>query len=294
MDKEHVAIQRLQTASEMSLHYYQQPLIITDSGGKDSSVCKELAIRAGIPFEVMHNHTTADAPETVRFVRQEFKRLEDMCIKCTINMPTYKGQPVSMWTLIPQKLMPPTRLVRYCCSILKEPGGANRFISTGVRWEESINRQHRGIYENIGSSKKTAIILNNDNDETRRLFENCRLQAKRTVNPIIDWSKDDVWNFLEDAKVPCNPLYCEGFDRVGCVGCPMAGKKRQTQFARWPKYEKMYLSAFDRMLMERKLKERKTAWQSPRDVFNWWLEYDVLPGQIDWEEYLEEASEDGD
>ena len=68
-DLEKVAIQRLQTASEMSLRYYDQSLVITDSGGKDSSVCKELALRAGIPFEVMHNHTTADAPETVRFVR---------------------------------------------------------------------------------------------------------------------------------------------------------------------------------------------------------------------------------
>lgn len=122
-DIERIAIERLKEASMMSLHYYQQPLIITDSGGKDSSVCKELAIRSGIPFEVQHNHTTADAPETVRFVRQEAKRFEEMGIKYTINMPTYKGQRVSMWSLIPIKLIPPTRLMRYCCSVLKEQGG---------------------------------------------------------------------------------------------------------------------------------------------------------------------------
>ena len=112
MDKEHTAIIRLQTASARSLQHYGQPLIVTTSGGKDSSVCVELAIRAGIPFEVMHNHTTADAPETVYFVRSEFKRLENMGIKCTISKPMYKGAPTSMWSLIPQKLMPPTRLVR--------------------------------------------------------------------------------------------------------------------------------------------------------------------------------------
>lgn len=122
-DKEQTAIMRLQTASAMSLQYYNQPLVITTSGGKDSSVCVELAIRAGIPFEVMHSHTTADAPETVYFVRSEFKRLESMGIKCTINKPVYKGAPTSMWSLIPQKLIPPTRLVRYCCSVLKEQGG---------------------------------------------------------------------------------------------------------------------------------------------------------------------------
>ena len=114
---------RLQTASAMSLQAYGLPLVVTTSGGKDSSVCVELAIRAGIPFEVMHNHTTADAPETVYFVRSEFKRLEGLGIKCTLNKPVYKGAPTSMWALIPQKLMPPTRLVRYCCSVLKEQGG---------------------------------------------------------------------------------------------------------------------------------------------------------------------------
>lgn len=61
MDKEQTAIERLKAASDMSLRYYESPLVITDSGGKDSSVCTALAERAGIPFEVMHNHTTADA-----------------------------------------------------------------------------------------------------------------------------------------------------------------------------------------------------------------------------------------
>ena len=123
MDKEKIAIERLREASEMSLFRYKQPLVVTTSGGKDSSVCVELAMRAGIPFEVQHNHTTADAPETIYFVRSEFARLEEMGIKCTVNFPHYKGKRTSMWELIPQKLMPPTRVVRYCCAILKERGG---------------------------------------------------------------------------------------------------------------------------------------------------------------------------
>lgn len=299
-DKEQIAIQRLQAASEMSLQYYQQPLVITDSGGKDSSVCKELAIRAGIPFEVMHNHTTADAPETVRFVRQEFKRLEDMGIKCFINYPVYKGQPTSMWELIPQKLLPPTRHMRYCCSILKEAGGKGRFICTGVRWSESPSRkENRGIYEKLGSTKKTKIILNNDNDDKRLLFENCRLQAKRVINPIIDWNSVEVWDFLEDSKSPVNPLYGEGCDRVGCVGCPLAAKKKkEAEFLRWPKYKELYIAAFDRMILERERRGKtQGSWRmgaTGKDVFNWWMEYDVLPGQIDWDEYLELAAEDGD
>ena len=120
MDVEKRAIERLKTASEMSLQVYGQPLIITTSGGKDSGVCVRLAQAAGIPFEVLHNHTTADAPETVKFIRDEFYRLELSGIKCKIQYPVYKGKRTSMWELIPQKLLPPTRLMRYCCSVLKK------------------------------------------------------------------------------------------------------------------------------------------------------------------------------
>ena len=176
--------------------------MICISGGKDSGVITELAVRSGIPCEFQHNHTTADAPETVRFVRSEFKRLEGKGYKCTVNMPVYKGKRVSMWSLIPQKLMPPTRLVRYCCSVLKETGGAGRFICTGVRWAESTSRKNnRGIYEKLGATKDKNIILANDNDEKRMLFENCRLKARRVVNPIVDWTDENVYGFLEDAKV---------------------------------------------------------------------------------------------
>lgn len=289
-DKEQTAIMRLQTASAMSLQAYGLPLVVTTSGGKDSSVCVELAIRAGIPFEVMHNHTTADAPETVYFVRSEFKRLEAMGIKCTLTKPMYKGAPTSMWALIPQKLMPPTRVVRYCCSVLKEQGGAGRFISTGVRWDESTYRKaNRGIYEKNASEKTQRIILANDNDDRRMLFENCRLKAKRVVNPIIDWTDSDVWGFLQDAKVPLNPLYSEGFCRVGCVGCPVAGKKREKEFARWPKYKGMYINAFVRMLEENKRRGRPQGqWRSGLDVFNWWMENDVLPGQMNFDDFENE------
>ena len=287
-DLEHIAIERFKAASEMSLHAYGQPLVVCTSGGKDSSVITELAIRAGIPVEFMHNHTTADAPETVYFVRQEFKRLEELGYKCTLNMPTYKGKRVSMWSLIPQKLMPPTRLVRYCCSVLKETGGTGRFIATGVRWAESTSRKNsRGIYEKNGD-KEHRIILNNDNDDRRRLFENCRLKSKRTVNPIIDWKDEDVWSFTEDAKCPMNPLYAEGQCRVGCIGCPMAGKPaRELEFARWPKYRDLYLLAFRDLLDERAARGMYSSWKTPEEVFNWWMEYDILPGQLDLFEDME-------
>lgn len=285
---------RLQEASQMSLALYGIPLVVTISGGKDSSVCLELAKRAGIPFEVMHNHTTADAPETVYFVRSDFKKIESQGIKCTLNYPIYKGMRTSMWDLIPQKLIPPTRLVRYCCDVLKESGGKGRFIVTGVRWAESAKRAvNRGIYESLHRDKTKRIILNNDNDESRRLFETCALMGKRVCNPIIDWKDADIWNYIQSEHLIINPLYREGFRRIGCIGCPMAGtKSRQIEFAKYPKFKAMYIRAFDKMMAERIRRNRtQGTWRigtTGRDIYHWWMEDGVYPGQITFEDIDED------
>lgn len=41
------------------------------SGEKDSDVILHLAKKSGIKFQAVHNHTTVDAPETVRYVRSK-------------------------------------------------------------------------------------------------------------------------------------------------------------------------------------------------------------------------------
>ena len=279
-DLEQTAIERLKAASDMSLRLFEKPLVITYSGGKDSDVLLHLARVSGIPFEVLHSLTTADAPETVRHVYDTLYRLECKGIKCDVDKHVQPdGSRVTMWNLIPRKLMPPTRLMRYCCTVLKEGGGKDRFIATGVRWAESTTRKRRGGLEVLTSKPQSKLILSNDNDEDRRLFETCQLKGKRVVNPIIDWKNDDVLGYAAAEKIPMNPLYCEGFRRVGCVGCPMASKTRIMEFARYPRIKAAYIRAFDRMLEERRKRSLPSQWQSGVDVFHWWMEDGVLPGQ---------------
>lgn len=285
-DLEQTAIERLKLASDMSLRLFRQPLVITYSGGKDSDVLLHLAEASGIPFEVLHNLTTADAPETVRHVYDTFRRLEGKGIPCTVDKHVQPdGTRTTMWNLIPRKLIPPMRLARYCCAELKEGGGKGRFIATGVRWAESTARKkNRGTLEVLHSNRKKSLILANDNDEDRLLFETCQLKGERVVNPIIDWQETDVLDYVAAEKIPMNPLYCEGFRRVGCVGCPMAGGKMQAiEFARYPKIKAAYIRAFDHMLEERKRKGKANGtarWGNTGiDVYHWWLEDGVLPGQ---------------
>lgn len=295
-DLEKAAIERLKFGSETSLSYYGKPLLLTYSGGKDSDVCIELAKRAGIPYEVVHSHTTADAPETVRHVRQKFRRLELEGIHCNIVYPTYKGERVSMWSLIPKELMPPTRTVRYCCDVLKETAGRGRAIITGVRRAESASRSSRGALETIAAKKSDRVIFDltpdnqermyfDDNDSKRRWFEQCKMQGKISVNPIIDWSDQDVWGYLRECHTEINPLYYCGFSRVGCVGCPMAGRRyRYQEFERYPKYRDMYLQAFARMLEARVRAGKPTKWSTASDVFDWWMEDTNIDGQLKFEE----------
>ena len=239
MDKEKKAIERIKMASEMSLHHYGRPLICTYSGGKDSDVMLEIFKRSGIPFEVHNSHTTADAPQTVRHIRKVFRELELHGIRCEIENPRYKGKLISMWSLIPEKLIPPTRIVRYCCSTLKETGCANRYIATGVRWDESTSRLKREEFEKLGQTQKekekfTKIMLMEDNDARRRMSELCMQQKKMIVNPIIDWTHSDIWGYINSEKIETCELYQCGYDRVGCIGCVMAGKKRYKEFADFP------------------------------------------------------------
>ena len=147
----------LRLAAEMSKEYYQKPLIITYSGGKDSDVLLQLAIECLEPsdFEVLNSHTTVDAPETVYYIRGKFKELEEMGLKATIHYPHYKdGRPMSMWSLIEDKQMPPNRLVRYCCEKLKETSTPNRYVAVGVREAESVKRRGRDFFAT--RSKKAA------------------------------------------------------------------------------------------------------------------------------------------
>ena len=117
------------------------------------------------------------------------------------------------------------------------------------------------------------------------MVESCYKRHKTTLNPIIEWTDDDVWEFIKGEKIPYCELYDEGWQRLGCIGCPMASKHgREKEFLRWPKYKGAYLRAFDKMLKKRDEKGLlDSTWRlkTATDIFNWWMEYDILPGQMD-------------
>lgn len=45
------------------------------------------------------------------------------------------------------------------------------------------------------------------------------------VNPLINWSEDDVWNYIKENSVPYNKLHDQGYPSIGCAPCTKAVKK---------------------------------------------------------------------
>ena len=266
----------------------EEGYVLAYSGGKDSDCIKILAQLAGVKFEAVHNLTTADAPETMQYIKSQ----PDVRINWARDK---NGNHVTMWNLIETNGLP-TRIQRFCCNKLKESANQGRLLVTGVRKAESVNRKRDGGLVQITGKPKTTeklaqeigveyskpredgLILNDDNDESRRMVEQCYRTRKILVNPILDWTDEDVWEFLHHYGCEGNPLYKCGHNRVGCIGCPLAGrKKRIEQLERYPKYEQAYFRAIERMLKLRmeQGKELPLVWGDgkPETVMKWWLEH---------------------
>jgi phosphoadenosine phosphosulfate reductase len=231
------------------------------SGGKDSQCIYHLAKAAGVKFEAHFHMTSVDPPEVIYFVRDHYPDV-------IMDKP-----PESMWKLIERKKIPPTRIIRYCCAVYKERGGTGRTVITGVRWDESARRKYNRAMLELNAYSKGKVMLNNDNGEARRMFETCQLKGKHILNPIIDWLAEDVWEYLNGNNIAHCRLYDEGFRRIGCIGCPMAGKKGMLRdFARWPKYYNAYLRAFAHMLTARRDAGLSSVlWPDAQAVMDWWI-----------------------
>lgn len=280
VDKVQRSIERLR------LFEPEEGYFLAFSGGKDSVVIHRLAQMAGVKYDAHYNVTSVDPPELVQFVKECMKRDP----KISFDYPTDKdGNRITMWSLIEKKKMPPTRLARYCCAELKESSGIGRVTMTGVRWAESVNRSKKQGLVNVFGTKSTRLILNDDNDKSRRAVEQCYRTRKTLVNPIIDWTDADVWEFIHACEIPYCRLYDEGFTRLGCIGCPM-NTNAAAELDRWPTYRRAYTRAFEKMIAARPAEGKTDGnWYSGESVMRWWLDNSKKEKIIDGQMELEEA-----
>lgn len=195
------------------------PIELCYSGGKDSDVILELAKMSGIPFDAIYKNTTIDPPGTFAHCRENGVRIV---------------QPKRSFYQIVEYGGLPNRWRRLCCSELKEYKIHDRAI-LGIRRSESVARVER--YKEP---------------------ERCRIYSKtekvRQYFPILNWTKEDVAQFISERGIKCHPLYYdEGGTfhverRLGCIGCPLSRKKAIESYKQYPYVLKATLRAMKRRL----------------------------------------------
>lgn len=218
----------------------EHPLHLAFSGGKDSVVLYDLAIKSGVDFTAFYANTTIDPKGTLSFIRKNYPNVEIL------------NPELSFYELVKKKGLP-TRLNRYCCQLLKEYGSIGKYCLEGVRASESRNRQGRDYIQCDSRSWQ---------------------KGAKHIYPIYDWTDAEVWLYIKENNLPVAPCYYNGFNRLGCVGCPLVRKKgvREFEFSQEPHKLRAIKKAIEKGMSNNpqwKLSELTNG--DSNKAIEWWL-----------------------
>ena len=238
-------------ALPLALKYDKKGFWCGFSGGKDSQALYHMMQLCNAPMCVYFSPTSVDPPEVIRFIRKNYPEVE------------FTKLDKSIFEVFKQMRVLPSMKIRWCCAYFKEKGGEGKVVCTGVRKAESVRRSKRNEIEVSGRKfsghmdefeqwqekriRKKVKNLNQDQFRDAKQTEVRCINGKDKIllNPILEWSDQDVWEFLNKVvEVPHCELYDEGYTRIGCIGCPMATTKNQIkQFQRWPHVKEKWIQA---------------------------------------------------
>ena len=240
------------------------------SGGKDSDVILELAKMAEIKFRPIYKNTTIDPIGTIKHCKEKGVEI--------VN-------PSITFFKLMQKKGYPSRFCRFCCEKLKEYKICDIAIQ-GIRKSESLNRNN--LY---------------NEPQICRFYGNKKNRVSVFL-PILNWTDEDVSEFVSERNIECHPIYYRGgqFDvkqRLGCIGCPLAsGGKRIKEFKQYPKMVRLWVKNAQVYYDSRKNDGKKRKYDNAIDAFVATLFFETyqdfyehtytLFGKTDWRKYLED------
>lgn len=256
------SVDLIRKAESLALKYSDKGFYLAFSGGKDSQALMHITQLAGVKFDSHFSPSSIDPPENLRFIKNHYPEVEFDKLNNNIYDEFKK-----------RKCLPSMR-IRWCCAVYKEIHGGGRVTLVGVRNSESFKRSQRKEVE--VTNRKFAGDLDGFHEWSKvRIAKKRKKQSKDTqfdqfadheeqmvtcvggkdkivVSPIIHWSDQDVWEFLNDVvQVPHCELYDQGWNRIGCILCPMANAKlvsRDEQ--RWPYVKERWIKAISELIQE--------------------------------------------
>jgi phosphoadenosine phosphosulfate reductase len=97
-------------------------------------------------------------------------------------------------------------LRKLCCGIRKvEP--LNRALKNLDAWMTGLRREQAVTRVDVRK-----VELDKDHGDIVK------------VNPLVDWSYDDVWEYIRKNNLPYNRLHKQGYPSIGCAPCTRAVK----------------------------------------------------------------------
>lgn len=207
---EQQAIDRIQRFAKIASKMGYIP-VLGFSGGKDSQVCYDLCKRSGIEFKAVFNHCFESAT-TLNFIRKYYP---EVIWRREVKEGFFENIRKNHNGLLP------TVECAFCCEDYKHN---RKYVDgatiVGVRKEESAKRKGRKVME----TKNKTLLKRNRQVIYEHFTTGCVASgapSEINLNPIVDWSSDDIWDYIHRYKLPINPEYRER-ERVGCVICPKA------------------------------------------------------------------------
>ena len=172
-------------------------VFVSYSGGKDSLATLLLTLRCLGDVPLLFNDTGIEAPATVEHVWRVIDKFGLELIYASAGDAFWRSLPV---------YGPPARDYRWCCKVCKL-----------VPIARTVKERFQGeVYAVLGQRKYESFArLRAPAIEKSKWIPNLV-----SVSPLRNWSALHVWLYLMRARVEFNPLYREGFDRIGCWLCP--------------------------------------------------------------------------
>ena len=178
-------------------------MFVSFSGGKDSTVTSDLVMKALRKENIIHIYgdTTLEYETTGVYL----KRFKEKHPNTPVLIAKNKEQDFNE---LCQVIGPPSRMLRWCCTIFKT-GAITRKIESTFKNANNI-LTFQGIRRNESTARNKYDRESNESKIAKQL----------AVSPIIDWLEFDVWLYLLANKIDFNDAYRQGFSRVGCWCCP--------------------------------------------------------------------------
>lgn len=199
----------IQAASEKYAH---ESIVLSFSGGKDSTVTADLAARALSDPSLVHifGDTTLEFPITLEYV-QRFRKNNPKAI-----FKVAKNKEQNFYEVC-EDIGPPARMLRWCCSMFKT-GPITRVLNSMYQDRDILTFYGIRKCESVSRSKYNRI---EDNAEA------VKIQKQRVASPIFYWKDIDIWLYILGEQVDFNDAYRLGYDRVGCWCCPNNNERAQ-------------------------------------------------------------------